>query len=69
MVVCAVKLYTALTLIAPAIFLEVERLSAVTVGNNACTLSALQVNSIQGAIERNASCTYSMTVDSVIGIQ
>ena len=62
----AVKLYgflatvitTLLTLSAPP----------ATGGDNECALSSVQTSSIQSAmLERNSSCAYNMTVDSVLG--
>ena len=39
-----------------------------TGGDNECALSSVQTSSIQSAmLERNSSCAYNMTVDSVLG--
>ena len=38
-------------------------------GNAQCGLSAAQVGTVQGMMqERNASCSYNMTVDEILGM-
>ena len=65
----AVKLYGALvTLFTTLLAIQgKEELATPTAGENECALSSLQTSSIQLAmLERNSSCAYSMTVDSVL---
>ena len=43
--------------------------SPTTGGDNECALSSVQTSSIQSAtMERNSSCAYNMTVESVLGV-
>jgi len=62
----AAKLYGFLaTLIATLLTLSTP---PATGGDNECALSSVQTSSIQSAmLERNSSCAYNMTVDSVLG--
>jgi hypothetical protein len=67
----AVKLYSALVTVFTTLLTIQGKggLAAPTAGENECALSSLQTSSIQLAmLERNSSCAYNMTVDSVLGI-
>ena len=67
----AVKLYGALVTVFTTLLAiqHEEELAAPTAGENECALSSLQTSLIQLAmLERNSSCAYSMSVDSVLGI-
>ena len=61
----AAKLYTVLTTLGAAI-LAVE--SPMATGGEQCTLSARETSTIRGLLsQRNSSCTYNMTVESLLG--
>lgn len=61
----AAKLYTALITLG-AVVLAVE--SPMAIGGEQCTLSARETSTIRGFLsQRNSSCTYNMTVESLLG--
>jgi len=67
----AVKLYSALVTVFTTL-LTIQGKGGLAApaagGENECALSSLQTSSIQLAmLERNSSCAYNMTVDSVLG--